>query len=102
MAEQAEDNVGGPLGVEPVAQAAVGGQHGDEVAVGLQGQGLVVVHLGGDVGVGGGGGAGNLPQWRHAGGDVAGPTDPAAALALGGGGVAQLVGPGARQPRAGV
>src|SRR5260370_15963099 len=95
VAEQAEDDVGGPLGVEPVAQAAVGGQHGNEVAVGLQGQGLVVVHLGGDVRVGGGGVSGDLPQWRHASGDVAAPADPAAELAPGGGGGADLVDPGA-------
>src|SRR6266511_4048026 len=77
-----------------IAQATVGGQHGDEVAVALQGQGLVAVHLGGDVGVGGGGVAGDLPQGCHASGDVATLTDPAAQLALGVGVVTDLVDPG--------
>src|SRR6266542_3648842 len=80
VAEQAEDDIGGP--------------HGDEVAVALQSQGLVAVHLGGDVGVGGGGVAGDLPQGCHASGDVATLTDPAAQLALGVGVVTDLVDPG--------
>src|SRR3979411_574166 len=49
VAGQAENYVGGPRGVEPVAQATVGGQHGNEVAVALQRQGVVAIALGGDV-----------------------------------------------------